>query len=68
MNEKVEINVSCKCQMHKDLIKRNYTSWAALVTVNILMEDIMNQKLNICRETKCVKLRWSAFAGTSAVI
>lgn len=40
MNEKIEINVSCKHQMHKDLIKRKFSKGAALFIVNVTMAYI----------------------------
>lgn len=42
MNKKIEINVSCKHQMHKDLIKRKLSTWAALFIVNVTMAYIRN--------------------------
>lgn len=35
MNEKIEINMSYKQQMHKDLIKRKSSTWAALFIVDV---------------------------------
>lgn len=35
MNEKIEINISYKHQMHKDLFKRKLSTWATLFIVNV---------------------------------